>query len=198
MPGWRCFQRQFLPNCPLISEKSFLIIFTNVAYPGRVASRRIISSRFVWCGLSSDVSPWAHGCLACQWGKIHRHTRLVQPIPISQRRFSHLHVDLVGPLQYSNNFNYIFTIIDRTSKWMESALRFARLQTPRLAACVAAADRRAAAQVVLLQPSGSCFRPAGFFTFSFICASVRQFQNRFPTRRGGFCTPGTGVPSQPP
>ncbi len=25
-----------------------------------------------------------------------------------------------GPLQYSNNFNYIFTIIDRTSKWMES------------------------------------------------------------------------------
>jgi hypothetical protein len=26
----------------------------------------------------------------------------------------------VGPLQYSNNFNYIFTIIDRTSKWMEA------------------------------------------------------------------------------
>ncbi len=34
--------------------------------------------------------------------------------------FTHLHVDLVGPLQYSNNFNYIFTIIDRTSKWMEA------------------------------------------------------------------------------
>jgi hypothetical protein len=42
-----------------------------------------------------------------------------QPIPIPQWRFSHLHVDLVGPLQYSNNFNYIFTIIDRTSKSME-------------------------------------------------------------------------------
>jgi hypothetical protein len=41
-------------------------------------------------------------------------------IPIPQRRFSHLHVNLVGPLQYSNNFNYIFTIIDRTSKWMEA------------------------------------------------------------------------------
>jgi hypothetical protein len=26
----------------------------------------------------------------------------------------------MGPLQYSNNFNYIFTIIDRTSKWMEA------------------------------------------------------------------------------
>jgi hypothetical protein len=53
-------------------------------------------------------------------GKIHRHTRLVpQPIPIPQWRFSNFHVDLVGPLQYSNNFNFIFTIIDRTLKWME-------------------------------------------------------------------------------
>ncbi len=75
----------------------------------------------MWRGLSSDVTAWARGCLACQWGKIHRHTRLVPlPIPIPQGRFSHLHVDLVGPLQYSNNFNYIFTIIDRTSKSMEA------------------------------------------------------------------------------
>jgi hypothetical protein len=81
----------------------------------------MISSRFVWRGLSSDVTAWARGCLACQRGKIHHHTRLVpQPIPIRQRCFSHLHVDLVGLLQYSNNFNYIFTIIDRTSKWMEA------------------------------------------------------------------------------
>ncbi len=63
----------------------------------------------------------ARGCLACQRGKIHRHTRLApQPIPIPQLSFSHLHVDLVGPLQYSDNFNYIFTIIDHTSKWMEA------------------------------------------------------------------------------
>jgi hypothetical protein len=26
----------------------------------------------------------------------------------------------MGPLQESSNFNYIFTIIDRTSKWMEA------------------------------------------------------------------------------
>ncbi len=63
--------------------------------------------------------PWARGCLACQRHKIHRHTRLV-PIPIPQWGFSHLHFDLVGPLQYTNSLNYIFTIIDRTSKWMEA------------------------------------------------------------------------------
>jgi IS30 family transposase len=54
-------------------------------------------------------------------GKIHHHTRLAtQPIPIPHRCFSHLHFDLVSPLQYSNNFNYIFTITDHTSKWMEA------------------------------------------------------------------------------
>jgi hypothetical protein len=40
--------------------------------------------------------------------------------PEISRRFSHLHVDLVGPLQYSNSFKYIFTIFDRMSKWMEA------------------------------------------------------------------------------
>ncbi len=106
----------FRPIVPLKFHKDIFSHFHNVAHPGRLASRRIISSRFLWRGLSSDVTDWARGCLACQRGKIHRHTRLApQPIPIPQRRFSHLHVDLVGPLQYSNNFNYIFTIIDRTS-----------------------------------------------------------------------------------
>jgi hypothetical protein len=111
----------FRPIVPLKFRKDIFAHFHNVAHPGRLASRRKISSRFVWRGLSSDVTAWARRCLACQRGKIHRHTRLApQPIPIPKRRFSHLHVDLVGPLQHSNNFNYIFTIIDRTSKWMEA------------------------------------------------------------------------------
>jgi cleavage and polyadenylation specificity factor subunit 1 len=122
MPGGRCFHRQYIsPIVPLKFRKKFFDYFHNVAHPGRLASRRIISSRFVWRGLSSNVTAWARACLACQRGKIHRHTRLVPLlIPIPQRRFSHLHVDFVGPLQYSNNFNYIFTIIDRMSKWMEA------------------------------------------------------------------------------
>jgi hypothetical protein len=33
---------------------------------------------------------------------------------------AHLHIDLVGPLQYRTNCNFIFTIIDGTSKWMEA------------------------------------------------------------------------------
>ncbi len=44
----------------------------------------------------------------------------------------------------------------RGTRWLLSAaLRVARLRTPLLAACVAAADRRARSQTVLPQPSGS-------------------------------------------
>jgi hypothetical protein len=46
---------------------------------------------------------------------------LVQPIPISSRRFSHVHVDLVGPLPAPEaGILYIFTIIDRTTRWLEA------------------------------------------------------------------------------
>jgi hypothetical protein len=107
----------FRPIVPLKFRKNIFDHFHNVAHPGRLAFRCIISSRFVWRCLSSDITDWARGCLACQRGKIHRYTRLVPlPIPIPQQRFSHMYVDLVGPLQYSIIFNYIFTSIDRTSK----------------------------------------------------------------------------------
>ncbi len=112
----------FHPIVPLKFRKNIFEHFHNVAHPGRLASRRIISSRFVWRGLSSEVTAWARGCLVCQRGKIHRHTRLVPlPIPITQRCFSHLHVDLVGPLQYSNNFNlFLLLLIEHPSGWKPS------------------------------------------------------------------------------
>jgi hypothetical protein len=99
----------FRPIVPLKFRKTIYDHFHSVAHPGRLASHRIISSRFVWLGLSSDVTVWARRWLACQRGKIHCHIHLVpQPVPIPQRRFSHLHVDLVGPLQYSNNLNFYY------------------------------------------------------------------------------------------
>jgi hypothetical protein len=71
----------FRPIVPLKFRKAIFDHFHNVAHLGRLASCRIISSRFVWHGLSSDITAWACGCLACQGGKIHRHTRLAHPHP---------------------------------------------------------------------------------------------------------------------
>jgi hypothetical protein len=81
----------------------------------------MVFSRFVWRGLVSDITAWSQACLHWQQAKIHHHMRLQpQPVPTPQRRFNHLYIDLVGPSQYSSGFNFIFTVIDCTSKWMEA------------------------------------------------------------------------------
>jgi hypothetical protein len=53
------------------------------------------------CSLKTSTTGPDPACTANR-GKIHHHTRLLlQPIPIPQQGFTHLHIDLVGPLQYS-------------------------------------------------------------------------------------------------
>jgi hypothetical protein len=72
-------------------------------------------------GLSTDITAWAKACLGCQQAKIHCHVQVPpQHIPVPSRRFSHIHVDLVGPLPASKGFTYLFNIIDRTSRWPEA------------------------------------------------------------------------------
>ncbi len=46
----------FRPIVPLKFRKSIFDHLHNVAHPGRLASRRIISSRFVWRSLSRDIT----------------------------------------------------------------------------------------------------------------------------------------------
>jgi hypothetical protein len=115
----------FHPIVPQNFLKDIFAHFHNISHPGRLPSRRMVSSRFVWRGLASGITTWSQACLHCQQAKIHRHTCLQpKPVPIPQRCFSHLHIDLVGPLQYSGGFNFIFAVIDRTSKWMEAVPLF--------------------------------------------------------------------------
>ena len=41
---------------------------------------------------------------------------------LDSRRFSHVPLDLVGPLSSSHSFTYLLTMIDRTTRWPEVAL----------------------------------------------------------------------------
>jgi hypothetical protein len=75
---------------PTNSEKNIFDHFHNVAHPGRLASRCIISSRFVWRGLT-PTGVWpasrARSTATHAWSPPHPH-----PLTV----FSHLHVDLVA------------------------------------------------------------------------------------------------------
>uniref|UniRef100_A0AAV2J054 Gypsy retrotransposon integrase-like protein 1 n=1 Tax=Knipowitschia caucasica TaxID=637954 RepID=A0AAV2J054_KNICA len=76
--------------------------------------------RFVWPGLRKDVKTWASTCVACQRAKVQRHvTAPLGPFSIPERRFEHVHVDLVGPLPPSRGFTHLLTMVDRATRWPE-------------------------------------------------------------------------------
>ena len=105
---------------PLVPTSWRPAIFSAVhtlAHPGIRATRRMISSRFVWSRMSADVAAWCRDCQGCARGKVHKHVHTpVQSFTTPSRRFAHLHVDLVGPLPASRDgFTHLFTIVDRTT-----------------------------------------------------------------------------------
>jgi len=64
---------------------------------------------------------WARSCLQCQRSKVQKHVKSSVPsIPVPSRRFSHVHIDIVGPLPSSLGYSYLLTMIDRTTRWPEA------------------------------------------------------------------------------
>ena len=109
---------------PLVPEYLRRAVFSaihEIAHAGARATRRLVTARFVWAGMAKELNTWVRECLACQRAKVLRHVRLPpDPLPVPQRRFSHIHVDLVGPLPSSKGYTHLFTIMDRTTRWMEA------------------------------------------------------------------------------
>ena len=109
------------PLVPLQLCRKLFEQIQNISHPGVRASRRLISSRFVWPGMSGDVGLWAKSCIPCQKSEISTHVHASVPsIPVPTRRFSHIHVDIVGPLPVSQGYSYLFTMKDRTTRWPEA------------------------------------------------------------------------------
>jgi hypothetical protein len=111
----------FRPLVPLPHDRQVFDLLHSPIHPGRQATRHLISSRYVWRFLAKDVTAWAAECLKCQQGKVHRHVQLrPQHMVVPAQRFSHIHVDLVGPLPTSEGATYVFTVIDRNTRWFEA------------------------------------------------------------------------------
>ena len=69
-----------------------------------------------------DILRWASQCESCATSKVARHTSpLVLAIPVPKERFSHVHVDIVGPFSPDQGNRYILTMVDRTTRWPEAA-----------------------------------------------------------------------------
>ena len=89
-----------------------------LSHPSRKATTKMVKQRYVWDSVTSDVRSWAKACLSCQKSKVVRHTETgIAQLPQPSRRFGHLHVDIVGPLPASQGSRYLFTMVDRSTRW---------------------------------------------------------------------------------
>ena len=107
------------PLVPISLCHQLYLSLHKLSHPGVCASRRLLSSRFVWPGIGKDVGLWTRSCLRCQHSKVQSHDKSTVPsIVVPGRRFSRVHLDLVGPLPSSQGYSYLLTMIDRTSRWL--------------------------------------------------------------------------------
>lgn len=92
-----------------------------LAHPGVRATCRLMSNKFVWPGLATDCKEWCRQCTSCNKAKVTKQeTTAVEKMAIPEARFSHVHVDLVGPLPVTREgFIYLLTMVDRSTRWPE-------------------------------------------------------------------------------
>ncbi|KFD69464.1 hypothetical protein M514_18336 [Trichuris suis] len=92
-----------------------------LSHPGVRATKRLLTSRFVWPSMQRDIAQWARSCVHCQRAKVHRHTKSApKKFPLPSARFDHVHVDIVDPLPLSDGCKYLLTAVDRFTRWPEA------------------------------------------------------------------------------
>ncbi len=109
------------PVVPKSCQKKVFDVIHSLSHPGINATCKLVSSKFVWKGMAKQVREWAKCCLVCQKSKIHRHVKASLGVfDVPQARFEHIHVDIVGPLETSNGFTHLLTVVDRFTRWPEA------------------------------------------------------------------------------
>ena len=110
------------PLVPVQQRRRVVEAIHGLAHPGIRASKRLITSKFLWKGCAADIAAWCRECQGCSRGKVTvQESTAAEVIPVSGGRFSHVHVDIVGPLPVSAaGSRYLLTVVDRTTRWPEA------------------------------------------------------------------------------
>ncbi len=113
------FNHMFQPHF----AKEFLKQYHSLAHPGIRWTRHLISNRFFWQQINTDIGNWVRTCIPCQKTKILKHT--TTPIfqfysPNLSVCLQHVHIELIGPLPVSKGNRYCLTMIDRITCWPEA------------------------------------------------------------------------------
>ena len=82
---------------------------------------KLVAARFVWKGMSKQVREWAKACVSCQLSKVQWYVKApLEIFKVPHWHFEHIHADLVGPILQYQGFTYLFTIVDRFTRWPDA------------------------------------------------------------------------------
>ncbi|TPX29974.1 hypothetical protein SeMB42_g08025, partial [Synchytrium endobioticum] len=112
------------PRKEVTSEDEKLLILQNrhasptAGHFGHGKTYHLISKDYHWPNLNRDVKKFIQACDVCQRVKPRRHRKygLLQPLPILQKRWSHLSMDFITHLPKYKSYDAIMVVIDRFSK----------------------------------------------------------------------------------
>ena len=71
----------------------------------------------MWPRMNSEIKDGVTTCVPCQTAKVQRLNKApIKTFLAPDDRFSHIHIDLIDPL------NYVSTIVDRFTRWYEATV----------------------------------------------------------------------------
>ena len=109
------------PWIPVPFRRQLFEAVHGLAHPSKRATASLLKQKYVWDSITRDAKNWTQACVPCQRAKVVRHTETgIGSFQQPTRRFGHIHVDIVGPLPVSRGARYIFTTIDRSTRWPEA------------------------------------------------------------------------------
>ena len=109
------------PYVPAQYRRQVFDALHSLSHSGIRSTQKLVTSRYVWPEMNSDVRRWARSCEQCQRNKVHRHNHTpLQTFQSPDAMFDRIHIDIVGPLPPSNGYAYLLTCIDRYTRWPEA------------------------------------------------------------------------------
>ena len=111
--------RPFLPK-PL---RHFVMtqLHSGLDHPGLKESKRRISMYYYWPTIKEDIDKFVRSCHGCQSVKPSKQKPPhIGTFDVPDDRFSHIHIDIVGPLPPSKGYKYILSIKDRSTRFVQA------------------------------------------------------------------------------
>ena len=109
---------------PYVTPKFRRKVFTSLhglGHPSHRATKLLINTCVIWHSMNKDVANWCRKFKGCQTAKVSRHNRPVfGKFTEPTERLDHVHINIVGPLPYSEGFKYLLTCVDQFARWPEA------------------------------------------------------------------------------